>query len=285
MPLSFLLSQQLLPLGDVQLGRFTTSIEHPLQNFNDPEYGASPEAVVSVQNSFVDSSGQRANSGLASSLTSLLTWSLSRRAKTEVQVEAETTTTYTLRNSEKWFTEAISLPGTRRWIMKAAENGYDIHMVVAFHAVTNSRINRGQLRGRDMDGKASIPVGVALGAAGVPVPFSEMFDIGVSGTANASSAAQTSFEVPGEYVCAQQYRRLRYRWLSSKDVSKARLSQSTTCWSCLEGRTRDPYQPIDEDDIFEVEIEDMDRPDGEEWESRGEGEDVVLARVDSDASL
>lgn len=280
MPFSILFPQILLPRRDVELGRFTASVEHPHQNYHDPGYGKRPEPIMSTRHSFTGVNENGTTSSFASSLTSLISAGISRNAKTRLRVDADTVTTYTLDNSEEWFIEAVSLMDTRRWIKRTIDKGYDVYMITGFHTVTDSRITQEQIRDGGIDGQVSLPVSLSLAAVGTLVPFSDILDPAIGGTGSSSNHARTCFEAPGEQVCAFQYRKLRYRWLSSNNIDKSRLSKSPR-WSCLE-RGRD--EEDGEDDIIEVNTEELGQLDGE-WERREAGEEVLLARVDKESAM
>ncbi|ROT37124.1 hypothetical protein SODALDRAFT_188594 [Sodiomyces alkalinus F11] len=280
MSLSILLPQLLLPRRNVELGRFTASVEQPHQNYHDPGYGKSPEAVVSARHSFAGFSEQGTTSSFASALTSLMSAGFSRRAKTRLRVDADAVRTYTLDNSEEWFNEAASLVATRRWIERTVDKGYDIYMITAFHTVTNSRIAQEQTCDSGTDGQISIPISLSLASVGALVPLSDILDPAIGGTSSGFTNVRTCFEAPGEQVCAFQYRKVRYRWLSSNNIDKWRLSKSPR-WSCLE-RGRD--EEDGEDDIIEVDTGELEQLDGE-WERREAGDEVLLARVDNESAM
>ncbi|KAH6665283.1 hypothetical protein F5X68DRAFT_217478 [Plectosphaerella plurivora] len=263
MSLTFLFPQLLLPRKFVELGRFITDIEHPHQSHHDPEYAKSPEAIVSYRYNFTGTNQQSKSSAFASGLTALFSSTFSKRAKTSIRVEADAVTTYTLSNSDDWFAEAVGLHGTRKWYERAVDKGYVIYMIVGFHTVTDARIYQELVHDSSNGAEFNIPVSLSLATMGAVVPFGELIDPAIGGQSQGLKKEQSFFVAPGEQVCAFQYRRIKYQWLSSNVVDTARLSKPLWWFSVESIRAEDP----EDDDIIEVElVSEMGEVDGT-WES------------------
>jgi len=260
-----------IPQDAVKLGRFTTSIDNPHQNYHDPAWTKPTQAVDSPLHSYTGIHQTASSSGFASGLTSLMSAGFSNRAKTKLHIIADRATTSGLDNSDGWFAEATRLPATRGWIEQQIDQGNAIYMIVGFRSLTNARIIQESCLETAAEGQIQLPAALAL-AAGVIVPLGDIIDPSVGGHRQALDGAQSQFLVRGDQVCALQYRKIRHAWLSSKRVDKSRLSQPW--WFSVE-RWRDEEEG--EDDIIEVEltqVEDLD----EGWIKEVSGDEVLLIR-------
>jgi hypothetical protein len=201
----------------------------------------------------------------------------SKRANTRVQVQTNVVKTYTLDNSEAWFTEATNFDDTRGWIERAI-GGDGIYLVVGFHTVTDARIVHESIEGHQLSGQITIPVGLSLTAVGVVAPFGNIVDPAVSGTKSVLDGANTQFVAPGEQICALQYRKVSYRWLHSKKVDNLMLSKAPR-WTAGESwRKASVDEAEDEPDVLELETEEFEQPEGD-WEKEEDEEgDLLLIR-------
>jgi hypothetical protein len=249
MSLNIIIPQLFLPPSSVKLGRFITNIDHPHQSYYDPIYARTPEPAISSREAYVGLNHESSNASFGSALTSLMSAGFSRRAKTQVSVMADSVRTYALDNSDKWFTEAMAMLGTRTWIERTVDRGYDIYMIVGFHTVTNARIAHKFVHESDTGGQINIPVNLTLAAVGAIAPLGDIIDPSVGGNSQSVDNTRAFFIAPGEQICAFQYRKVRHRWFSSNSIDTARLSASPR-WSSVE-RSRD--EEDGEDDIMEVE--------------------------------
>ena len=261
-----------VPQDAVKLGRFTTSIDNPHQNYHDPPWTKPTLAVNSPLESYIGVHQRASSSGFASALRSLMSIGFSKRAKKKLHITADQVMTSALDNSDGRFKEATRLPATRSWIEQQIDQGNNIYMIVGFHTVTNARIIQESCLGAAAEGQVQLPAALPLAAAGVIVPLGNIIDPSVGGHRRVFDGAQSQFLVRGEQVCALQYRKIRHSWLSSKRVDKSRLSQPW--WFSVE-KWRGEEEG--EDDIIEVEltqVEDLD----EGWTREVSGDEVLLIR-------
>jgi len=225
MKVSIVLPQIFLPQNSVKLGRFITNVEYPHQNYHDPPSASQPPVLVSFRESYAGEHHAASCSGCGSTLTSLASAGFSKRAKVKIRVTTEHVKTYTLDNSECWFEEVTCLQATRAWIERAIDRGRDIYMIVCFHTVTNASVSQESVVGSTGGGKINVPVSLALAAAGIVLPLGNAIDPSVAVDQQGLYGAQSQFVVPGEQVCALEYRKICHKWLSSKHIDKSRLSK------------------------------------------------------------
>jgi hypothetical protein len=264
------IQSRFIPQDAVKLGRFTTSIDNPHQNYHDPSWTKPTLAVNSPLGSFIGMHETASDYGFASSLTSVVSALFSKRAKSKLYIVADRVLTSVLDNSDSWFKEATKLPATQSWIEQQIDQGNDIYMIVGFHSVTNAHIIQESHRGTAADGQIQLPAALALAAAGVIVPLGDTLNPSVGGHRQILDETQSQFQILGDQICALQYRKVCHAWLSSKRVDKSRLSQPW--WSSVE-KWRDEEEG--EDDIIEVglaELEDLD----ERWVREASGDEVFL---------
>ncbi|KFY41368.1 hypothetical protein V495_04961 [Pseudogymnoascus sp. VKM F-4514 (FW-929)] len=273
MKVSIILPQNFLPLNSVQLGRFITSIEHPYQNHHDPPVTNQPPALIVLRDSYTSENNAGGKSGFSSSLTSLLSARVSKRAKKKVLITTEQMKRYILDNSDLWFERATRIQATRVWIERALDRGQDIYMVVGFHTVINATISQESDTKSSVGGKISALANLPLAAAGIVAPLGDLVDPGVSTHYQDENGSKSQFVARGEQICAFEYRKLSHRWLSSKDIDKSWLLKECH-WSAIE-RTRD--EEDGEDDIFEAELTDI-QDLGGDWEKEVVGDAVLFMR-------
>ena len=90
---------------------------------------------------------------------------------------------------------------------------------------------------------------------------------------------KTQFFAPGEQICALQYFKVSYRWLYSKRAENLKLSKWPRWTASEDWRKTSVDEGENEPDLLEVEIEELEQPDGE-WEREdAEGEVLLLRSV------
>ena len=282
--------QLLLDVEAVKLGRLVTSIKRPNQDFHDPPPPPPTSSPTSStdQNQQIDLPSQHFITvreayalehttthkiGFAASLTSLLSTGFTRATKSKTQITADSIKTYTLANSDDWFEQATQRPASRAWIERSIDRGRDIYLIVGFHTLTDARIRQEYAAGGSSRGKIVLPIGMSVPVtAGLVMPLPLSLGNGngpepalaVDGMGAEEAVERGVFR--GEQVCALEYRRVRHRWLSSREdlVDGSTLSSKVCYWSSVE-QMRDDEGEEDED-VLSVELGDLEGLDGGEWE-------------------
>ena len=259
MLLNIISSDFLLPLESVKLGRLVKSIDFPAHSYHDPPYSQAPEAKPVVRDQYKRILQSNSSTNFASKLTSLMSSGFTKRANTRVRIETDAVKTYTLNNSEAWFTEATKFDETKRWIERAI-GGDGIYLVVGFHTVADSRIVHESVEGHQIGGQATVPVGLSLATVGAIVPLGNIVDPAVGGNKRVMDGEKTQYFVPGEQICALQYLKVSYRWLYSKRVQNLKLSKWPRWTASEDWRKTSVDEAEDEPDLLEVEIEELEKP-------------------------
>jgi hypothetical protein len=136
------------------------------------------------------------HSGFSSILASLVSSGLSKRNKTTIQITKGRTKTYALDNSDLWFEEAARLYATHVWIERAVDQGRNIYMIVGLHTITTEPGMAVQQQGPD--------------------------------------GSRSQFTVPGQQICALEYRKLTHKWLSRNHMKNIQLSTKVCQWQTME---------------------------------------------------
>jgi len=281
MALNIIFPQLLLPYDSVKLGRLITTIDHPHQAYHDPPCPQPPIADILLRDSYTGAVHKDSNKNFVSALTSLISTSFSKRAKTQVRITAKQFKTYTLHNSDNWFDDAMDIQATRVWTERVVRRGFNIYMVVGFHTIMEARISYGSVIESTVGGQVNIPVALTLPTVGAIAPFGNIIDPYVGARSEGEDSSQAYFIAPGEQICAFQYRKVQHRWLSSNSLDAIQLSKLPR-WSSLE-RRRDEEKG--EDDILEVQSVPLNKLEGK-WiqEDLLEGEIISIREVEEAGS-
>jgi hypothetical protein len=248
---SILLRQFLLPSTAVSLGRFVTNLDNPHQDYHDPTTNTSSGITEKVQENFQSRHDSTNHQDLASQLTKFLSTSFSKRLNTSVQITADKAKTYYLNNTGQWLRDAVKHPETRDWIERTIDEGEDIYVVTAYQTLVNARISEQAGEQSAVRGNVRVPVSDMLAAAGVVDPVG-ISDPGFGGSRGHSEDGQRHFIVLGEQIYAVQYRKVRWRWFSSKEVDQSILSNKAW-WEIYDGPRNLQSEP---ENMIEVELED-----------------------------
>ncbi|KJK66041.1 hypothetical protein P875_00021818 [Aspergillus parasiticus SU-1] len=167
--------------------------------------------------------------------------------------------TYYLDNSEQWFRDAAQQEEVRKWMERVIDEGESIYLVVGYHTVLYARIGMQRSKGKEIGGQLTAPISAGLLASGVAVPLGGLF------------------EAPGEQIVAVQYRKVKFGFLSSRNVDTAVLNKVAR---------RKPYDGprylySEADDMVEVELEDRLDLDGE-FEEHHIGSETIFCSLNED---
>jgi hypothetical protein len=248
---SVLVSQYLLPISSVSLGRFITNIDEPHQDYHDPVYTSSLETAEKLQIQYDGIHQSVTDRKATSQLTAFLSSSFSKRLKAYVRVTSEQAKTYYLQNCAQSFRKALEHEETRRWIERTIDEGEDVYLVTGYHTLLDARIYEQSGEHRFSGAEITVPLSTALTASGVIVPFGEIMDPRLGGSHGRVEDTQKQFTAPGEQVFAVQYRRVRHKWFRKADVEKLILDRKIH-W---ERYDRPRYLQGGTEDSIEVELE------------------------------
>lgn len=251
MPETILLPQLFLPRSAVSLGRFVINVDEPHQDFHDPASEHNSDVMEKVETHYSNTHHAARNRQFVLDLTSFVSSSFSKQAKTSISITADESKTYYLNNSGQWFRDAMQIESTRKWIERTIDEGEDIYIVVGYHTLLNARVMDQRGGQSNSGGKLEGPTSAILAATGVLVPIGNLVDPDVAGSRGRTEDEQRYFEAQGELVCAVQYRKVSFRWFASSKVENITLGK--TQWK---RHDRARYLESDEEDMIEADLED-----------------------------
>ncbi|EPS41016.1 hypothetical protein H072_5101 [Dactylellina haptotyla CBS 200.50] len=180
--------------------------------------------------------------------------------------------TYQLKNSATVFENICEDTETRKWLKRMIDRRRAVYMVVGFETIIDARVSFKNLQTNEKGGELMAPVSTALTAAlGIPIPLTDVLDVGAGVSKTSGYGVETSFSTPGEMIFAVQYRKLEFSWLSSKDIDKATLRKSR--WIINLGVRSVEESQVD--DVIDVQfVDESTDAEGEELEGTLEDLDV-----------
>ncbi|KAF8454691.1 hypothetical protein BDZ91DRAFT_747340 [Kalaharituber pfeilii] len=253
-----LLNNLILVPDALQLGRFVRSIEQPHQDFCSVLDSAIPPTAV-IDNTLSDfqaATKHSSSSSFLAKLTKLFSSTFSNENTTSLDLSAKILRTYQLKNSRTWFYEALKHREAKEWIENAIRDGVNAYFIVGYHTVQELKVcHQGENKGI-VAGGVSLEPNMALGLGVVP----DTLNATVSGTKKDEHSGKLSFTAgtSSEHAFGIQYRKLKFRWFSSKTVEQAKLEEGNSwkvLWN-LRGSKKD------EDDVVEVEFDEGDDGEG-----------------------
>jgi hypothetical protein len=278
MPLTIIPSPVFHALEAVKLGRLITNIDQPHESYHEPQIQLPPPIVAPF---FFNGQNQQGNkTSFGSALIKILSAKISKEARVSIKIAADQATSYSLDNSEVCFDEALSTPETRAWIERTALRGRHIYLIVGVQTLTNPYIDLASATSGQ--GEAGLHISMALAAA-TGGAFASVFQPGepaLEGKLIRSDVSQRRLTASGERVCALQYRRLKYRWLSFRSLKGMQLSK-TRQWSCLEGDSRAIYE-YDDEQVIDPEKQAGYNGDVEHDDDDDDNDDVIAVEFDKD---
>ena len=253
MPCTTLVYQTFLSSESVRLGRFVRNIDEPQSDFLDPDCDLPSESIIVKPHLGYEGLQHNArDKSLATVLTRLVSASRTKRNKVYTQVTTDRATTYQLGNSGSWFKAAVKMEATREWIQESIDQGDDVYVVVGYHTLLDAKIIEGAAEVAESSGRLGLPVTEALAGTGVIVPLGDMADPEIAAKNSKTQGVHRRYVAIGEQICAVQYRKVRFKWFSSRDLDTATLEKGTrwkVYWN-VRG------QEIGTNDIVEVDLQD-----------------------------
>jgi hypothetical protein len=135
--------------------------------------------------------------------------------------------------------------------------------------MVDAEIVEGAAKALETSARLDVPVTATLAALGA-LPLSGIADPGAEGGKGHQHGVERRFIAPGEQICAVQYRKLSFKWFSSRDVDRAFLENEHRwkMYSNIRG------QEVGTNDIVEVDLRDELELEGghEKYMSEAEGQ-------------
>ncbi|RAL10659.1 uncharacterized protein BO97DRAFT_406690 [Aspergillus homomorphus CBS 101889] len=259
MPRDALLPQGFLPMGSVKLARFLVDLDEPQADIHDPDIDVDPEKHIIVSENQNYTGNDRADSThrFRAALPSLLSGSVEKMVGATTRVDTRSVKTYQLSKPATFFKQAVKQPETRSYIQEQHDNGFsNVFYIVGYITMLDTKVLVGEGQGADLAARAQLPVKEILASGGVALPVGGITDPELSAEVKKSRDSRAEFVASGERVCAFQYRKVKFKWFSSKNIDKATLDTATRWHTRGVQRDMKPPEELEEDDVLEVELED-----------------------------
>ena len=218
---SFFTQYKLLPPNSVALGRLVIDPWVPGQDFCDePVELTTDEIAVSRQPRLRATVENARGSQIYDKLVRVFSCFMSDGDFPVVQEK-----TYSLLNSGKCFKKLCDNENTRKWFEATIKYGWSVYMVVGIHTVHSSSVRFPVLENNVPQDVGTDNNGIEVGAPG-----------------------------PGELVFGVQYRKVQFRWFSSRKIDNAFLNMGWNRWKvfAIGGRN---FVEDEEDDIVDASLQ------------------------------
>jgi hypothetical protein len=246
-----------ITVEDARLGRLVLRPREPHQDYCDPS--GTPLILPKVEvESFKCFSQSLKSTSIQSKLTKFLSAAFNNKKNGSKDISATKVEINKLGNSGVWFKEACKDSRVREWIQESLDQGSNIYLIVGYCILIDSQSDF--ILGGNMSGSAG---------AHFPVPLATGNNLDVSMVASYERQCEekSSAHFPGQTVCAAQYRKLLFKWLSSKSLENGALEKGNR-WK-LAGAFRGEDED-DEEDVLDV---DLAGEDGENEDNYSDGSD------------
>lgn len=97
-------------------------------------------------------------------------------------------------------------------------------LVVRYYTIVDAEIVEGAAKALEASARLNLPVTAALAAVGI-IPLGGIADPDIKSGNSYQQSIERSFVAPGEQICAVQYRKLNFKWFSSRDADRAFLEK------------------------------------------------------------
>ena len=222
-----LVSQRLLALDAIKLGRFVLDTDQPHQDYFDPPLDSSPAAIKSEQINLTERHRDDIDAQTNALLDPLAGASCLKHDHNLNTIATAQSTVHQLANSRDWFHTAIREEETRKWIEKAIMEGEKIYLIVGYEIVRDAWLNKAQSSLKKRTVNLQAPLSAALATIGVVLPLGVSADPRINQFMAESHFAGESHVAPGEQVSAVQDRKVKFKGFSSRDLDKAQLEKGS----------------------------------------------------------
>ncbi|KAI7246755.1 hypothetical protein KC343_g6754 [Hortaea werneckii] len=213
----------------VRIGRWAPNVSYPHHDYLDPASETATLVHITRQEQFRHIYEQENGGGMNLSGTVLASGSYNERESSRNEICTEFSEIHQLDNPEAWFVSAIQRPENQTWIEEALKTYGEVYMIIGYQLVRDARVQGQNVHNKGSSFTVQAPGTAAVAAAtGIPL-LGDALDPSAGGDSIKRQASQQSFTLPGEQVVAIQYRRIRFRFFSSRHVERKHLD-SKTMW-------------------------------------------------------
>lgn len=245
MPTTTLISDNLLSLEAVELGRLVLNVKHPEQDFyQSATFPISQDDIIiqrleKFQDILLRTTGSRFHALLSGAFS---TTSRTRK-DSKIDIYSALCSTYQLKNSGDFFHKICKLESAQDWLERAIRRRKSVYLVVGIKTLTDAHISKKVERLVETGGavqlSGAVSVAPTMGSISIKASQSKELDKGTNSFA------------PGEQIYAVQYRKIEFSWFSSRGVGDA-FPEDRNRWEVYLGVRGGEV----ENDIVEAELHD-----------------------------
>ena len=200
-------------------------LQEPHEDYWDPACVVTPEILKKPQLRRLDVQNDVIDRGFTAELSSLASASRSNRNTRLAAVTTEQSTIHQLANSGRWFKASLKDQETQKWIEEVIETGEDVYMVVGYQTMIDKRALGDTTRSKEFQGQVQLPVSEAASVStDAVVMFDDLADPGLDIQRH---SLRKQFVAASERMYAVQYRKVQFKWYSSRDLNRAALEKGS----------------------------------------------------------
>jgi len=253
----------LLVQDSIELGRLVLDVHHPWQDFCPSTSGRLTRADITVNSSFRirDILDKSKGTRFHLRLTKFLTSFYKTENATLSTVVAPEATSYMLLNSRLHLGRTCKDQVTRDWLETVIQERWNAYMIVGIHTVKDAEVTHDHRNVVETKASIQLPVDtLAAPGAGALTP-GDIPDLDAGAEKWRERGESSSFVAPGEQVIAIQYRKLKFKWFSSRTLESAYLEKGNRWKVYLLGDKAEPGEDAkdveDVEDVVEAEFEEI----------------------------
>jgi len=238
----------LRPEGSIELGRLVVDVYSPWQDFCPSASVALTKADITVNSSLRirDILDKSEGTQFHLRLTNFLTSYCQTEKAALSTVVAPEAASYILLNSRLHLGRLCKDQVTRDWLEAIIAEGWNAYMIVGIHTVKDAKITHSHQNAVETKASIQLPVDTlaAPGAGTITSGDIANLDVGAA-----------KWRAPGVAI---QYRKLKFKWFSSRTLESANLEKGNRWKVCLLGDTPEPGEDVEDvEDVVEVEFEEI----------------------------
>lgn len=275
------INQPILPLETIRIGRWVPNVRLPHHGYLDPSTEAPPRLHTFHHLHFRQMYERDAGTSFTLEGTLLAYGSFLRRDLASESISSDVSTVYQMDDPDSYFRSAIKHPMNRQWIERALKTHGKIYMIIGYQTVLDAAIQMNDMLDTETTTRLQAPVGAALTAATAIPVLTEVLDSSADMALHKRQKSGQSFVAKGEQIVAIQYRRIHFKFFSSRKVGEDTLENECRWKYLWDMRGRDPVV----NDLVEASLAYNDMTDDERLEESDEAKDDDDGDGGEDASL
>ena len=251
---TFVLINSPIQLGQVKLGSLVPNVARPHIDAFEAITLKEEDVLISEQLNFQALLEQGRSSAFEACLSKLVSASADGSKKSSIKLSAHKAMCYEMSTPLSFFKQLSAQESTRLWLQEAIGQGRSSYVVTGFRTLFDANVVQNNISSKDARAAIKVPLGAIL-AGGVD-PTGGLADLGLRGGLGRTARQQQKYLTHGEQIYAVQYRKITFKWFSSKSVDAAFLDAKNR-WKILGEDVRAPgKEDEEEEDVVEADITD-----------------------------